>query len=77
MVEWIYSAILIATIPIAVIIAKQTGSAILTFIWGLLMIAICAFNISNVNIVFSPYLQLAVLIMGALFMLLAAQSKRS
>lgn len=58
-------------------IAKSTGSALLTFVWGLLTVALCAFNLDNANIVFSPYLQLAVLVMGALFMLMAAQSKRS
>lgn len=77
MVEWIFSAVLLSTIPIAIMIIKWTGSALLTFVWGILMIALCAFNLSNANIVYSPYLQLAVLVMGALFMLLAAQNKRS
>lgn len=75
MVEWIYSAVLLATIPIALMIIKFSGSRLLTFIWGILTIAICAFNLGNANIVFSPYLQLATLVMGALFMFVAATDK--
>lgn len=53
----------------------MTGSRLLTFVWGALTIAICAFNLDNANIIFSPYLQLAVLVMGALFMFVAATDK--
>lgn len=76
-VEWIYTATLIALIPIGAFIITSIKSALITFVYGLLMIGICAANLGNPNIVFAPYLQLAVLIMGALYCLLAAQHYRS
>lgn len=65
MVEWIYTAALLGIVVIDILVLRY-GNSLIALSWGILSLGIAAAAITESNVIFYPYMQFAVIFMGAL-----------
>lgn len=74
--DWIFTGALLGIIVIGILLIK-TKVPVLSFVWGILGIAIAAASLNeSANIAFSPWIQLSTAVFSVMLMLVAALGAR-